>query len=63
MPVEITVNYDACDACGTCIDSCPAQVFEKGEDEKPVVERPEDCMLCMTCVEVCPTGAITVQEI
>ena len=60
---EITVNYDTCEACGSCIDSCPAQVFDKGEDDKPVIARPEDCLGCQTCVEVCPTGSITVKEI
>ncbi|MCU4138393.1 MAG: 4Fe-4S ferredoxin [Thermodesulfobacteriota bacterium] len=61
--VEITINYDTCEACGTCIDSCPAQVYDKGEDGKPIVARPDECMLCHTCMEVCPTGSITVQEL
>ncbi|RKX61002.1 MAG: 4Fe-4S ferredoxin [Thermodesulfobacteriota bacterium] len=61
--VEITVNYDTCEACGTCVDSCPAQVYDKGEDGKPIVARPDECMVCHTCMEVCPTGSITVQEL
>jgi len=61
--VEITINYDTCEACGTCIDSCPAQVYDKGEDGKPIVARPDECMVCHTCMEVCPTGSITVQEL
>ncbi len=61
--VEITVNYDTCEACGSCVDSCPQQVYDKGEDGKPVVARPDECIQCHTCVEVCPTGSITVQEL
>ncbi|MCS7278698.1 MAG: ferredoxin family protein [Thermodesulfobacteriaceae bacterium] len=63
MAAEITINYDTCDACGTCVESCPAQVYDKGDDDKPVVARLEDCLICMTCVEVCPTGSITVKEV
>jgi NAD-dependent dihydropyrimidine dehydrogenase PreA subunit len=61
--VEITINYDTCEACGSCIDSCPAQVYDKGEDGKPIVARPDECMVCHTCMEVCPTGSITVTEL
>jgi|UniRef100_A0A7V4JQW0 NAD-dependent dihydropyrimidine dehydrogenase PreA subunit len=61
--VEITINYDTCEACGSCIDSCPAQVYDKGEDGKPIVARPDECMVCHTCMEVCPTGSVTVTEL
>lgn len=60
---EITINYDTCEACGTCIDSCPNEVYDKGEDDKPIVARPQDCVGCRTCEESCPTGSITVREV
>ncbi|HFB83838.1 MULTISPECIES: 4Fe-4S dicluster domain-containing protein [Thermosulfuriphilus] len=60
---QITIDYDKCAADQECINACPAQVYEVGDDGKPVIERPEDCLGCETCVEVCPQGAITVEEI
>ncbi len=60
---EITYNADTCEACGECIESCPAQVYDEGEEGRPVIARPEDCLGCETCVEVCPTGSITVTEV
>ena len=28
----ITIDTDKCDGCGKCVEACPANVFEVGED-------------------------------
>lgn len=60
---KITVDYDKCQGDEECVNACPSEVFDVGDDGKPVIAREEDCLGCETCVEVCPTGAITVEEV
>jgi len=58
----VTVDKNKCDGCGTCVDSCPQQVFKlEGEKSEPV--NMSECINCLTCVENCPPQAITVTEI
>lgn len=67
MP-KVKVEWKKCNGCGTCVDSCPASVFELQDlkdypdSKKSMAVRADDCILCMTCVALCPTGAITVEE-
>jgi ferredoxin len=67
MP-KVKVDLTKCTGCGTCVDNCPASVFElqdlpdHPDSKKSLPVRAGDCILCMTCVTSCPTGAITVQE-
>ena len=67
MP-KVKVDWIQCNGCGTCVDNCPALVFELQDlsdypdSKKSVPVRADDCILCMTCVTACPTGAITVEE-
>jgi NAD-dependent dihydropyrimidine dehydrogenase PreA subunit len=67
MP-KVKVDWINCNGCGTCVDNCPAMVFElQGlpdypDSKKSVPVRADECMQCMTCVTSCPTGAITVEE-
>jgi len=67
MP-KVKVDWTKCNGCGTCVDNCPASVFELQDladcpdSKKSVPVRADDCILCMTCVSSCPTGAITVEE-
>jgi len=52
----VTVDLDACIACGICFRlGCPA--LAKNADGKPVVQ-PGLCVGCDQCVQVCPTGAL-----
>jgi len=52
----VTVDLDACIACGICFQlGCPA--LAKNADGKPVVQ-PSLCVGCDQCVQVCPTGAL-----
>jgi ferredoxin len=53
MSYKIT---DACTACGSCLESCPAEAIKEG-DEKYTIN-PDLCIDCGSCVETCPAEAI-----
>jgi NAD-dependent dihydropyrimidine dehydrogenase PreA subunit len=59
MAVE-KINNELCTGCGTCVKSCPDDVFRLDkENKKSVIRYPEDCMICGWCITVCPSDAIT----
>jgi NAD-dependent dihydropyrimidine dehydrogenase PreA subunit len=60
MP-EVKVDTEKCDGCGTCVDTCPVEVFEL-KDGKSVPAKQEECLVCKACEVQCPTGAIEVIE-
>jgi NAD-dependent dihydropyrimidine dehydrogenase PreA subunit len=51
------------DDCGECVEVCPVEVFEGGEDGKSDPVNADECLGCESCIEVCPNEAITVEEI
>lgn len=57
-----TIFYDWCKACGICIAFCPKKVFDRDEEGKPLIERPDDCIGCRFCELHCPDFAITIKE-
>lgn len=59
--VEIKVDNDKCTGCGTCVDTCPMEVFEI-KDEKSVPVKPEECIVCRACEVECPEEAIQIIE-
>lgn len=59
--VEIKIDMEKCDGCGTCVDICPVEVFEIRE-EKSVVVNLEECLVCRVCEVQCPNSAIEVIE-
>jgi len=59
--VKIIVD-SKCTGCETCVNNCPANVYEI-KDGKSVPVRFEDCILCRTCESQCPEGAIQVIEV
>lgn len=59
--VKIVVDNDKCTGCGTCVETCPVEVFEIN-DEKSVPVKVEECLVCRACEAQCPEGAIQVIE-
>ena len=59
--VEIKINLEKCDGCGTCVDTCPVNVFEVREG-KCVVVNLDECLVCRACEVQCPNGAIEIIE-
>ena len=64
----IVVDWNRCNGKGTCVEVCPAAIFElqelMGHPEtlKAVPVKMEECVLCMKCVPVCCEQAITVKN-
>ena len=67
MP-RVKLDWTKRNGCGTCVDTCPASVFELQDlldypdSKKSVPVRADDCILCMTCETSCPTVAVIVEE-
>jgi len=59
--VEVKVDQEKCDGCGTCVDVCPVDVFELREEKSYVVNN-DECLVCKACEVQCPNGAIEVIE-
>jgi len=52
MAYKIT---DECEACGTCLESCPTEAIVEGDKYSINAEK---CEACGTCIDECPVGAI-----
>ena len=59
--VEIKIDLEKCDGCGTCVDICPVEVLEV-RDEKSVVVNLDECLVCRACEVQCPNNAIEIIE-
>ncbi len=59
--VKIKIDLEKCTGCGTCVDVCPAGVYEI-RDGKSVAVNVDECLVCMACETQCPSNAITVIE-
>ncbi|MGD8538211.1 MAG: DUF362 domain-containing protein [Candidatus Aminicenantes bacterium] len=54
--VQPWINQKACLKCLTCIDYCPANAIEEGEESVRIA--PEKCIGCGECLVVCSVGAV-----
>lgn len=63
--VTVKVDLEKCTGCGTCLDTCPVEVFElktiEGE-EKSIPVNEEECIICRACEVSCPENAIEIIE-
>ena len=60
MPVEL-IDTDKCIGCGTCVATCPMDVFRMDEAAgKSTIAYQEDCQICHLCRMYCPVDAITI---
>lgn len=53
------VDRDKCDACKTCVDSCPNQSISMVDDKAQVNK--DECIDCGACVDACPAQAIAME--
>ena len=63
--VSVKINEEKCTGCGTCIDTCPVEVFElqeKNEKTLSVVVAEDECIVCRACEVQCAEEAIEVIE-
>lgn len=56
---QIDIEYEKCDMCEDCIESCPVDILEV-KDGKINVTDIEECKMCNACVEACEFNAIEV---
>jgi UDP-glucose 4-epimerase len=57
--MKIKVDYEKCDGCKTCIETCPFKL-RKEVDGKSSVD-PNRCRGCGRCVSICPNKAISIE--
>ncbi len=61
---QIKINYELCNGCGICVNSCPMDVIRMdAKSQKAIAKYPEDCMLCIMCELDCPQEAIYVSPV
>ncbi len=53
-------NKESCVKCNKCVDLCPGDVLEMGEDG-PAVIYPEECWHCGNCKIDCPSDAVRIE--
>ncbi len=57
--VDLKIEYELCQGCGTCIEACWFNL-PRIEEGKVVIDDPQ-CMRCPLCSTACPEGAIRLE--
>ena len=57
--IEVLVE-ERCVECNLCVKVCPLNVFEKRENQPPMIARQSDCQTCYMCELYCPAQALYV---
>jgi 2-oxoglutarate ferredoxin oxidoreductase subunit delta len=60
---RVTVFPNWCKGCNLCVEFCPGQVLEQGQDGRVIVAHPEKCTACHWCELHCPDFAVFVQDL
>lgn len=60
---RVTIFPNWCKGCGLCVEFCPVDVLEQGEDGHVTVAHPDRCTACRWCELHCPDFAIFVTDI
>ena len=58
----IEIDSETCTTCGNCLETCPSDALEMGNergDEYARVSNPGLCISCGHCAASCPVGAIS----
>ncbi len=62
MKVKAHLDVEKCDACGTCVEVCPIDLWEVPKGKKARFSGEEKCMLCYFCETECPKSAIKIEK-
>ncbi len=54
---EAKIDPDECTACGDCVERCPMDAIEEGDNVSAMIDG--RCIGCGLCVSVCPVEAIS----
>ena len=63
---RVDIEIERCKGCALCVDACPEQVLEIGNEinlggyQYVVAVSPDSCVGCCRCAEMCPDVALAV---
>ena len=58
----LSIKKNWCKRCYFCIEFCPHDVFQKGDDGYPYIADLDKCTECGLCVALCPDFAIITEK-
>lgn len=64
--ITVLIEENDClgvDACGSCLDKCPVNIFAQGEAVPAIDgENEDECTLCNLCIDVCSPKCIVIKK-
>ena len=59
--VKIEINFEKCTGCGTCIETCPVDVYKIDESKGKIkIIAINECIDCKACEVQCPEECIEI---